>query len=98
MAFRYALGCLTRAIVRYFITQTPTVFYHELVSFDVNAIHVSVYMSVAFFTFLIKENKKNIDKIALVVLFIMIVLLSSKHNHLIFSVVFYLHVFNQNGK
>ncbi len=95
--FIYALGCLTRAIVRYFITQTPTVFfYHELVSFDVNAIHVSVYMSVAFFTFLIKENKKSIDKIALVVLFIMIVLLSSKNIIILFFLLFFAYVFFQS--
>ncbi|MBL7886376.1 MAG: O-antigen ligase family protein [Flavobacterium sp.] len=95
--FVYALGCLTRAVVRYFITQTPTVFfYHELVSFDVNAIHVSVYMSVAFFTFLIKENKKSIDKIALVVLFIMIVLLSSKNIIILFFLLFFAYVFFQS--
>lgn len=76
---------LFKAFVRYLITKDSTVFfYHELVTKDLNAIHVSVYVSIAFFYFFIKENKVLFEKIASALLFVFVILLSSKNIILIF--------------
>jgi len=76
----FSLFYLIKATVKYGINQDPTVFfYHELVTKDVNAIHVSVYMAVSFFYFLVKPIKTNFDKLALALLFLMVFLLSSKN-------------------
>ncbi len=78
--FGYAVFYLLKAIIRFVITKDSSVFfYHELVTFDVNAIHVSVYISIAFFWFLLKKTKSNFDKLALLVLFVLLFLLSSKN-------------------
>ena len=76
---------LIKAIIRFFISKDTSVFfYHELVTKDVNAIHVSVYMAVSFFYFLVKPIKTNLDKLALAVLFLMVFLLSSKNIVVVF--------------
>lgn len=78
--FGYAVFYLLKATIRFFITKDSSVFfYHELVTFDVNAIHVSVYISIAFFWFLLKKTKTTLDKLALLVLFVLLFLLSSKN-------------------
>lgn len=83
--FGYAVYYLLKAVFRYFITRDASVFfYHELVTFDVNAIHMSVYISVAFFYFFIKKEKNLLDKIAIVLLLFFLVLLSSKNIIIIF--------------
>jgi hypothetical protein len=41
--------CVTTKIVRFF--------YHELVTYDQNAIHVSVYVTLAFFYFYTQPNR-----------------------------------------
>src|SRR5690606_8938895 len=76
----YALFYVIRAFGKYFSTGDVSVFfYHELVTKDVNAIYVSVFLSVALFYFLVKKYKKRIDYMAFVLLFIMVFLLSSKN-------------------
>jgi O-antigen ligase len=81
----YTIFYLIQAIIRYSTSKDINVFfYHELVSFDVNAIHVSVYVSVAFFYFFLKTNKLFIDKLALILVLIFIVLLSSKNIIVVF--------------
>ena len=83
--FGYAVYYLLKAVFRYFITKDASVFfYHELVTFDVNAIHMSVYISVAFFYFFIKKEKNLLDKIAIVLLLFFLFLLSSKNIIIIF--------------
>lgn len=78
--FGYTVFYLVKAIIRFLISKDTSVFfYHELVTLDVNAIHVSVYCTLAFFTFLTKQNKLVIDKIALLLLGVFIFLLSSKN-------------------
>ena len=55
----FSVFYLLKAIIRFTITQNVEVFfYHELVSKEVNAIHVSVYVAIAFFYFFIKPIKK----------------------------------------
>jgi hypothetical protein len=81
----FAVFYLIKAIFKYLEThETSVFFYHELVTKDVNAIHVSVYMSVSFFYFLVKPIKTNWDKLALAVLFLMVFLLSSKNIVVVF--------------
>lgn len=83
--FGYAIFYLLKATIRFVITKDSSVFfYHELVTFDVNAIHVSVYISIAFFWFLNKKQKNNLDKTALISLFVVLLLLSSKNIIIVF--------------
>lgn len=74
----YAVFYLTKASIRYYLTQNSNVFfYHELVTKDVNAIHVSVYVAMAFFYFLTKPVRSFIDFFALSLLLLLVLLLSS---------------------
>lgn len=74
----YALFYLIKAAIRYFASNDIDVFfYHQLVTKDVNAIHVSVYMAISFFYFYTKPLKKLIDFICIGVLLVMVILLSS---------------------
>ena len=83
--FGFALFYIVKAGVRFLISHDSAVFfYHELVTFDVNAIHVSVFVAIAFFVFYIKSNKRKIDYFAQIVLFILLILLSSKNIIVIF--------------
>ena len=98
-SFGIVLFCcyyLLKALIRFALTQeTEVFFYHELVTKDVNAIHVSVYVSVAFFYFFTKLNKVFFDYLSLSVLLLMVFLLSSKNIIVAFLVLILLHfVFN----
>lgn len=74
----YALFYLLKAVIRYSATNDIDVFfYHELVTKDVNAIHVSVYMAISFFYFYTKATKKLMDFLSIGVLLGMVILLSS---------------------
>ena len=88
----YSLGILAftifylfKAVFRYFQSGDNSVFfYHNLVTQDVNAIHVSVYTTLAFFGFYRKTEKHLLDKIALLILAVFIFLLSSKNIIVVF--------------
>lgn len=55
--FGYCVFYLLKAGIRYFLTNDTSVFfYHELVTKDVNAIHVSVYCVVSFFLFFVESQ------------------------------------------
>lgn len=76
---------LLKAVFRFIVTEDSSVFfYHELVTEDVNAIHVSVYATLAFFCFFRKASKQMFDKVAMCVLAIFILMLSSKNIILVF--------------
>ena len=76
----YSLFYLMKAAVRFAFTGNPEVlFYHELVTLDVNAIHVSLYVSVAFFHFFTRVQKTKIDIVSTVILLVRLLLLSSKN-------------------
>lgn len=90
----YTIFCLMKAVIRFAISGDSSVlFYHELVTKEVNAIHVSVFVSLAFFWFLLKPMKLLVDKIALVILFCMVFLLSSKNIIAIFILLILLYYF-----
>lgn len=83
--FLFSIFYLLKATLRYSIANDTSVFfYHELVTKDVNAIHVSVYVAVAFFYFFTKQKKAVLDTIAAVTLFILVFLLSSKNIIVVF--------------
>jgi O-antigen ligase len=97
----YSLFYLIKATIRFFVSQDTSVFfYHELVTKDVNAIHVSVYMAVSFFHFLVKPIKTRFDKLALAILFLMVFLLSSKNIVVVFIGLlgFYYLFFSKSAK
>ncbi|WP_181248518.1 O-antigen ligase family protein [Flavobacterium magnum] len=76
----YCIFYLLKALVTYFRTQDFSVFfYHNLVTEDVNAIHVSIYAALAFFWFFTKNTKRLADKLAMFLMATFIVLLSSKN-------------------
>jgi O-antigen ligase len=76
----FAVFFFIKAIIRFILTHDTSVFfYHELVTKDVNAIHVSVFVSVAFFYFFRKTEKAIFDYISLCLLLVMVFLLSSKN-------------------
>lgn len=92
--FLYTVFCLVKAVVRFIITSDSAVFfYHELVTKEVNAIHVSVYVSLAFFWFFTKPYRNLVDKVALITLFIMVFLLSSKNIIAIFILLLLVYYF-----
>lgn len=81
----YSIFYLIKALFRFIISNDSSVFfYHELVTKDVNAIHVSVYIATSFFYFLSKIQKTTFDKLALGMLFLMVFLLSSKNIIVVF--------------
>ena len=83
--FLFCIFYLIKATIRYFFTKDVGVFfYHELVTKDVNAIHVSVYVAIAFFYFFTKPVKKNLDLFIIGVLLLLVFLLSSKNIIVIF--------------
>ncbi len=92
--FGHTVFYILNAVFRYSITKDSSVFfYHELVTFDVNAIHMSVYISVAFFYFFIKKQKNLFDIIALVLLLFFLVLLSSKNIIIVFLILLFIASF-----
>jgi O-antigen ligase len=98
----FSLFYIVRAIIRFFITKDSSVFfYHELVTKDVNAIHVSIYVSVAFFWFFTKPLKTWIDWISGGILLATVFLLSSKNIIVVFVLligIFFLFFSHANRK
>jgi len=84
----YVVFYLTKAIIRYFITGDKAVFfYHELVTEPVNAIHVSVFVAIAFFYFFNKISKNRFEVFTSFLLFAFLILLSSKNIIAVFLIV-----------
>lgn len=103
----YALFFLLRAVLRYALLQESSFFYYHgennvdsgLVPKLLNAIHVSVFIAVAFFWFLHQPKKTKTILIALGILFLFLVLLSSK-NILLITVLltlFYIFYFSKTA-
>lgn len=81
----YVVFYLIKAIVRFLMTgDTNVFFYHELVTKEVNAIHVSVYVSIAFFYFFIKDVKSKVEIFSALLIFVFVFLLSSKNIIIVF--------------
>ena len=81
----YVVFYLVKAIFRFLSNGDSNVFfYHELVTKEVNAIHVSVYVSIAFFYFFTKEIKSKLEVSITLLLIIFLFLLSSKNIIIVF--------------
>lgn len=81
----YVLFYLIKATIRFIISGTVEVFfYHELVTQPVNAIHVSVYVALAFFYFFNRLSKTKVEVFSCFLLFAFLLLLSSKNIVLVF--------------
>lgn len=98
----YVCYFLLRALIRFIITNdTSYFFYHGpdnytdtgLVPRLLNAIHISVYVTISFFHFFIKENKSKFDYIFSLLLFIFVILLSSKNIIIVFILLILVQVF-----
>jgi len=102
-----ALFFIIRAVIRYLISNDSRVFFYHgedyidygLVPKLLNAIHVSVFVSIAFFYFFSKQAKSILDKIFAVILFCFLLLLSSKN--IVITVVLltliYIFYFSKSG-
>ncbi len=74
-----AIYYLINALLRYSVTHDTSVFFHtELVPDDPGAIYISVFASLAFFYFVQIQQKNLVEKIATLILVLLIFLLSSK--------------------
>ena len=104
-----SLFFMIRAGIRFIISSDSNVFFYHgennidsgLVPKLLNAIHVSVFVALAFFYFLKKENKNIWYYISQVLLFIFLILLSSKNVILVvllLTSVFFLYFSNTANK
>jgi O-antigen ligase len=97
----YALFFLLRATIRYSISGDQRAFFYHGEYYDdfglvpklLNAIHVSVYVAVAFFYFLSKEIKSKFEVLCASVLFVFVFLLSSKNIIVVFLFLIGIHFF-----
>jgi O-antigen ligase len=91
---------LARAIIRFFIYNDGRAFFYHgeydddygLVPKLLNAIHVSVYVALAFFYFFIKEIKFKSDYFFSLLLFSFTILLSSKNIIVIFMLLIFIQI------
>ncbi len=75
----YSIYFLIEAILKYFSTQNPEVFFfHELVTLELNAIYMATFASFAMFYFVSIVNKSNIERLAMYTLVLFVFLLSSR--------------------
>ena len=97
----FVLYYLARAIIRYFIFGDARMFFYHgendkdygLVPKLLNAIHMSVFVAVAFFYFFAKEIKSKADTFFSVLLFGFILLLSSKNIILVVILLTLINIF-----
>lgn len=96
----YTLFYLIKALIRFIINgDINSFFYHQLIPKELNAIHFSVYVSVAFFYFFTQQIKTNYGKIICGLLFLFMILLSAYAILLTFIVllIYYYFFFSKTG-
>ncbi|NBL65790.1 hypothetical protein GV828_11320 [Flavobacterium sp. NST-5] len=98
----FVIYYIIRAFVRYFTTGETTVFFYHgpnnetdtgLVPRLLNAIHVSVFVALAFFYFFTKKNRTQKDIVASILMFVFIMLLSSKNIIIVFIILLLINIF-----
>ena len=102
---RYAYGMsligvwyLAKALFRYLSGEGANVFfYHELVREEVNAIHVSIYVAVAFFALVPKSAKTVLDWFFIFILGLLLILLSSKNVIVVFGSLLVIYLLFRSG-
>lgn len=90
----FAIFYLIRATIR-FITQHDykVFFYHGLVTEDLNAIHVSIFIAMACFYFIDKKSKGIVEIAFIILLSAIIFMLASKNVMVIFLILVFLYFF-----
>ncbi|WP_445709950.1 O-antigen ligase family protein [Flavobacterium sp.] len=91
---------LIRSVIRYFVLKKISVFFYHgdyhndfgLVPKELNAIYVSVFVSIAFFYFLTKELKTKFEYFITLLLFFFVLLLSSKNIIIIITLLILLYL------
>lgn len=81
----FSLVFLIRALIRFFLYNNTSVFFSHgeynldtgIVPKELNAIHVSVFIAIAYFYFITKKEKFKHEKIVMLILLLFLVLLSS---------------------
>ena len=99
--FFLALYFLARAFLRYFLTYDINVFFYHgeydndygLVPKVLNAIHVSVFVAVAFFYFFTKEDNSKRNYVISAILFLFLALLSSKNIFIVVLLLIFVYLF-----
>ncbi len=97
----FTIFYLLKSLIRFAISgDTDVFFYHELVTEDVNAIHVSTYVVVALFYFITKTSRSTREIVSMVLLTVLLILLSSKNILIVFGLLscYYLWYFNSRPK
>lgn len=93
----YAVFYLLKAVVRFWITgDTGVFFYHELVTFDLNAIYVSVFFVQAFFI-LLQQKRTLFHYTGLILLLALLLLLSSKNVVVTFIILISIYFFRHRN-
>lgn len=88
----YIFFYLAKACFRFASSKDFNVFfYHELVTEDLNAIHFSITVAVAFFYFYTKKTKTIFDNLKMVFIAIFIFLLSSKNIFVLFILLLFFY-------
>lgn len=92
--FLFCVFYLLKALIRFLLFKNPDVFfYHDLVTQDVNAIYVSVYVIIAFFIYYANSKKMKFDVVAQLILFFTLILLSSKNLIVVFFILLFIGQF-----
>ncbi len=97
----FAVFFICRAIIRFFVLKDAAVFfYHQnkdldlgLIPKDLNAIHFSVFSTLAYVHFLANELKSSWQKIGMAILLVFILLLSSKNIILVTLIITLIYLF-----
>ena len=90
----YSIFFLFKAIYNFIIYDDISVFFfHDLVTKDLNAVHFSVFVSIAFFYFWTKDMKTNKDNLLAIFLAFFLFLLSSKNIIFVTILLSILHFF-----
>ena len=97
----FVMYYIVKAIIRYILFHNTNVFFYHggnqldtgLVPKLLNAIHMSVFVAIAFFYFFTKEARSKTDNFFIVILFSFIILLSSKNIILVIVLLTLIHIF-----
>lgn len=97
----YCLFFTLKALILFIISQDVSVFFfHGLVPKELNAVHVSVYVGMAFFILIQQNPRSYFTTLSLLLLFVFMVLLSAYAILITFLLLFivYLFYFTKTGK
>ncbi|WP_312027035.1 O-antigen ligase family protein [Empedobacter falsenii] len=95
----FMLFCLANSFFKFINDSQPNWFlYHNLVGIKVNAIYASVFVSFSFLSLISKKSKQWYDFVILLILFVSLILLSSKNLILTTLLISVIYLFNNFSK